>query len=193
MKRISSAIACLLSFCLLFSICLSPFSISAKEALEPYQPPDVISAEEQTSQKYTGRYREEELNLYSLVFQSEEGTHVMRVFPYPVKYIDADGEERDISLSIGRRVDGSYGSGDHPFNLSFSAMLSEGVFLQSQDILISFRPENASGEGILSSDAREISYEADSNTAYLYSLTCLGIKEEVMSSIFRTFEEKLQV
>lgn len=78
-----------------------------KRTYTAFEAPDIIDKEEVQNQKYVDRIYEEEKDLYTFVFANEGGSHTMRVFDHPVKYIDEDGNIRDISLSIKRNEDGN--------------------------------------------------------------------------------------
>lgn len=67
-----------------------------------YDFPDIVDEEEIYSRGYVGRSKEEEQDLYTFVFENEDGTKTMRVYSHPVKYINDQGETRDITLDIKR-------------------------------------------------------------------------------------------
>lgn len=50
--------------------------------------PDIIEKDEIENNKYVGRVRERETDLYTFVFANEDGSNTIRVFGNPVKYID---------------------------------------------------------------------------------------------------------
>ena len=62
--------------------------------------PAIVSEKEAQENGYVARDKDSEENLYTFVFRNADGTGTMRLYSHPVKYIDSDGETRDITLDV---------------------------------------------------------------------------------------------
>lgn len=148
---------------------------------EYFRVPDSIDEDEADLYGYVGRAIEDEKDLYSFVFRDNEGGYTMRTFAYPVKYINESGETKDISLKICSGEDGNYYGADHPIRIEFPGKSSKGIALEYDDISISmFANSVENSDAVLSEDGRRIVYSAGQETRYEYSLTCCGIKEDIV-------------
>lgn len=145
--------------------------------------PDFIDPEEDEKEGYIGRVISEENDLYTYVFEKADGSHTMRVFGQPVKYIADDGEIRDISLGIRQNKSGGFVSADHEIITTFANYMSGGVSLDYADISISLFPQALTEhdpEAILSDDGKVVTYQVDDATSYTYVLTGAGFKEDII-------------
>ena len=106
----------------------------------------------------------------------------MRLYSHPVKYVDSEGETRDITLDIKENGKGGFVSADHYVVTQFPHDFSEGIELGYGDIDLRMTPETA-GENITAEQSgRSVTYSADENTDYVYTLTYEGIKEDIIVS-----------
>ena len=87
--------------------------ISSNENGTEFTAPDIIDHDELDLNHYCGRAKEDEEDLYTFVFNNEDGSNTMRVFSHPVKYINEEGETKDISLRIERRINETFQAADH--------------------------------------------------------------------------------
>ncbi|MBP3305770.1 MAG: hypothetical protein J6L24_07360 [Oscillospiraceae bacterium] len=63
--------------------------------------PAIVNIETARSREHISRvYSQEQDDLNKLVFQNADGTQTVYLYDFPVKYEDAGGEIRDISLEI---------------------------------------------------------------------------------------------
>ena len=63
--------------------------------------PEIIGYEYAKGKAHIQRlYDEEGDDLNRVVFQNADGTQTMYLFDFPVKYLDADGKAKDITLDI---------------------------------------------------------------------------------------------
>lgn len=145
---------------------------------EDFSVPDIICENE--AKNYIGRLKDEEKDLYTFVFSNKDGSNTMRVYGHPVKYVDDDGEVKDISLLLKKSDDGSFKSYDHKVDVTFNSEIKDGISIKYQDIDIISKPLIQSSKLKISKDSKKVTYSVDNKTAYAYSLTYTGIKEEII-------------
>ncbi|MCR4682820.1 MAG: hypothetical protein K5647_05740 [Clostridiales bacterium] len=196
MSKKTKTISVLLSLCLIVSMLTSMVSAPAFSAPEPsaafhddltpdYIAPDIIEKDELETADYVGRVTEDEKDLYTFIFKNGDGSNTMRVFSHPVKYIDDTGSIRDISLEITKNNDGSFSAADHMIKADFGASLTEKIAIEYNDVKVSMKAHPETWfyrKAVLSKDGRSITYTVDDKTSYVYSLTYLGIKENIVVS-----------
>ena len=185
----------LLSLCLVVSMLTSMLPVSAvsnsdhvatnnSDYAEDYLAPDIIDKDELETTDYVGRVPDDEKDLYTFVFKNGDGSNTMRVFSHPVKYIDDEGATRDISLEISKSKDGTFVAADHIVKADFGTSIADGIGLEYNDIKVSMKAfvANANVNAVLSADGKKLTYAVDNKTSYVYSLTYLGIKEDIVVS-----------
>ncbi len=164
--------------------------IELTDEWEEFKLPDVIDEEEADKKGYIGRVREEEKDLNTFVFQNSDGTNTMRVFDFPVKYVDENGETKDITTDIVKTDGGAFETKDNAIKTRFSKYFGEGITLTSEDVEIEMIPKGASGLSKYAStsipvqavDDETVSYMYDANTTLEYELTYTGFKEDIVVS-----------
>ncbi|MCD8056545.1 MAG: hypothetical protein LUE25_07575 [Clostridiales bacterium] len=191
-----------LSLILVFSTLISLFSLSlsstevydAEEGSisEVFSLPDIVEIDEAVEHGYVGRIKEDENNLYTFVFQNSDGTNTMRIYSHPVKYVDSDGEIKDISLEIEKSEGGEYITANHEITTTFGKSIDNGVKLRYNDVEIEMIPSVSLSEirellslypsAGISSNNKTVSYEIDDTTSYEYELTYSGFKEDIVVS-----------
>lgn len=192
MKRMFSGISALLIVVMLFSLLgglalvEEPVKESGISREEFFELPAIVDEDEALQNGYIGRVYAEEKDLYSFVFQNEDGTNTLRTYSHPVKYVDSVGKVRDISLKIREKKDGSFTTANHEIITTFQKELSDGIFLEHEDVKIKMTPENAASAALAScsEDAQRVSYTVNSKTAYEYALTYTGFKEDIVVSSY---------
>lgn len=142
--------------------------------------PDIISEAEITEKGYVYRERELEENLNTVVLKNSDGTYTLRLFDFPVKYVDDSGDIKDISLSLSKDNDGSYRSYQHKTDIRLSKKLCDGISLEYENIDLVLKPEVNNSTQAEEINERTITYKIDENTSYEYSLTCAGFKEDIV-------------
>ena len=188
-------ISILLALCLTVSMLTSVVPVSAVSAsgnaatsntdyIADYVAPDIIDEDELNTTDYVGRVLEDEKDLYTFIFKNGDGSNTMRVFSHPVKYIDDEGATRDISLEISKSKDGTFVAADHMVKADFGTSIADGIGLEYNDIKVSMKAfdANANVNAVLSADGKKLTYAVDNKTSYVYSLTYLGIKEDIVVS-----------
>ncbi len=104
---------------------LIPLPTQALEGNIPSAAPQYDDSEEVSE---TGRLRltDAEPNLYTRVYQNEDGTQTMKLYGQPVKFINSDGVVQDISLSLTPQTEaGGYISAQHAISTHFSRRLTD--------------------------------------------------------------------
>lgn len=102
--------------------------------------PDIIEEYEVIENEYVARNKEIETNEYTLGFKNANGSSTMRVFAFPVKYTDDEGEERDITLDIKENEAGGYVTENNAVITTFPENEEDGIKLQYEDVDISLIP-----------------------------------------------------
>ena len=115
--------------------------------------PAAVSAEEIAERGHVHRLREQEENLYSIVFQNRDGTKTLYYFAEEVKYIDEDGVVRDKKNTLTEldgvsraRADGyRYVNDLNDIRTYFPADLNAdtGLVLEHDGVRIELTPEYA--------------------------------------------------
>lgn len=195
MIKKTKTISVLLSLCLIVSMLTSMLHVSAvsnsdhvatnnADYSEDYVAPDIIDKDELETTDYVGRVLENEKDLYTFIFKNGDGSNTMRVFSHPVKYIDDEGATRDISLEISKSKDGTFVAADHMVKADFGTSIADGIGLEYNDIKVSMKAfdANANVNAVLSADGKKLTYAVDNKTSYVYSLTYLGVKEDIVVS-----------
>lgn len=149
--------------------------------------PDIIKDSEFEDSGYVGRITENEPDLNTFVFDNGDGTYTMKVYSHPVKFIDADGEIKDITTDI-KAVSGGFQTADNNIITTFSQKITDGITLECDDIEIKMIPAVSSlttasvnaANAALSSDGKSVNYLIDSKTSYEYELTYMGFKEDIV-------------
>lgn len=158
---------------------------------QPFVLPDIIEQTEASANGYVGRVTEQENDLYTFVFQNEDGSNTMRVYSDPVKYVDDNGIVRDITTDLEALSDGSFRTADNNVVTTFAKQLSDGITLAYDDIEIKMLPAipdtaSASRFGSAptasSADGKTVSYAYGNSTTLEYTLTYSGFKEDIVVS-----------
>lgn len=169
--------------------------------LDPDTVPEAIDYEDAVSKNHIERlYADEGTDLNTVVFLNIDGTKTRYTFDYPVKYVDADGSIKDISLQIADTEEG-YQTTENAVITTFSENISDGIILSDDETNIKLIPvlpvqttiADALGDEEYSNmyypvsmatrlDDRTIQYYYDSNTTIEYSLTYTGYKEDIVVS-----------
>ena len=149
---------------------------------EEFVLPAIVSEEEAQENGYVARDKDLEENLYTFVFRNADGTGTMRLYSHPVKYIDSEGETRDITLDVKEDGNGGYVSADHYVVTQFPHDFTEGIELGYEDTDLHITAE-ITGENVFAEKTGgSVTYSADENTDYVYTLTYEGIKEDIVVS-----------
>ena len=199
MKKERRIIALLLAVCMLASMLVIPTNAVGTTTL-PGNPltdeknessfalPDIIEEVESENASFVGRITENEPDLNTFVFDNGDGTYTMKVYSHPVKFIDADGEIKDITTDI-KAVSGGFQTADNNIITTFSQKITDGITLEYDDIEIKMIPAftslatasvSAIADAVLSNDGKSVNYSIDSKTSYEYELTYMGFKEDIV-------------
>lgn len=160
--------------------------VSKEKRNEKYKFPDIVDEHEINSRGYVGRHKDQEKDLYSFVFENEDGSKTMRVYSHPVKYIDKGGEAKDISLKIKKGSYGTFTTSEHEIITTFESELKEGISLEYEDVDITMIPtvnnsvEQSKTVATMEEDERTVSYKVDDITTFEYELTYAGFKEDIV-------------
>ena len=189
-------LACLLAAVLLLT--LVPWTPAAAQGdqpvPEPQQTPAPDSGDEPAVSEHVMRLPAEEgQDLHRLVYLNEDGSRTLYLFDHPVKYVDADGTVRDISLEIadGATDQARFVTAANAAVASFSRTLWDGISLSGNGTNLRLVPVQPELDGTLSAteeataqrlDSETIQYRYDAATTFEYSLTYTGFKEDIVVS-----------
>ena len=110
----------------------------------------IITQAEALDNGYVARLNNEEPNLNTLIFARSDGSKVMRVFEYPVKYVDSSGVVRDKSLALSHKAEIGYFTADTDVVSLFPKNLSDGIRLTYENSEIELRLVPEFSETVLS-------------------------------------------
>lgn len=147
--------------------------------------PDAIDIDRARARGHVRRLLDEEgENLNNMIFENADGSRTMYLFDYPVKYIDDNGQIKDISLKITDHSDP-----DHPFRSAsadaetiFSRDLSDGITLSDDRRTLRLVPNQGEGKQATRLDENTVSYPYGEHTSIEYALTYTGFKEDIVVS-----------
>ncbi len=183
MKTAKKFMAILINVSLLLSLFLPMGGFASSKPDDREWLNEVISEEEFESAGYTERMYGLEPDMSSLIFRTVSGSFVLRSFGYPVKYLDSDGNIRDISLRIEKTQEG-FRESSHPMHICFGSFLDEGYSISFNDTSVSVIPGNVPGEiaGVLSEDLKSVVYSGNGSVSYEYGISHSGVKENIILS-----------
>lgn len=170
----------------------------------------IITKAEALDNGYVARLNDEEPNLNTLIFACSDGSKVMRVFEYPVKYVDSSGVVRDKSLALSHKAEIGYFTADTDVVSLFPKNLSDGIRLTYENSEIELRLVPEFSETVLSAqptvpqqavnaltdtelaqisatasttnEGKSVAYVYDASTILEYTPTYNGFKEDIVVS-----------
>ena len=171
----------------------------------------IITQAEALDNGYVARLNDEEPNLNTLIFACSDGSKVMRVFEYPVKYVDnSSGVVRDKSLALSHKAEIGYFTADTDVVSLFPKNLSDGIRLTYENSEIELRLVPEFSETVLSAqptvpqqavnaltdtelaqisatasttnEGKSVAYVYDASTILEYTPTYNGFKEDIVVS-----------
>ena len=137
-KSFVKIISVILSFLILLTVL--PLGVSAADTVAVT--PETGNVTLEATEKAEGvRVRTEEgAGLNTIVIDNGDGTHTMTLYDYPVKYINEQGEVRDISLEIAQATDGSFKTKANDIRTVFPKVISDGITLSGKGVSIKLTP-----------------------------------------------------
>ena len=118
--------------------------------------PFVIDMAEAVENEYVFRDMSAEPNLNTLIFRNADGVSTMRVFDFPVKYQDKDGEVRDITPYIVADENGGFVTEDNSVITSFSKSLNDGIALNYGNVNIRMIPLTAQNSSLETDQSKSV-------------------------------------
>ncbi len=184
---------------------MSNDSISSDDLLPVTGFHPAVTEAEVLDNGYTARLKHEEPNLNTLIFARADGSKVMRVFDFPVKYVDGSGVVRDKSLALSHRAEIGYFTADTDVVSVFPKMLSEGIRLTYKSDEIDIRlipvlsneeeyrqsaaqsrsntePALLSAAAMPANEGKSVAYLYNEHTVLEYTPTYDGFKEDIVVS-----------
>ena len=184
---------------------MSNDSISSDDLLPVTGFHPAVTEAEVLDNGYTARLKHEEPNLNTLIFARADGSKVMRVFDFPVKYVDGSGVVRDKSLALSHKAEIGYFTADTDVVSVFPKMLSEGIRLTYKSNEIDIRlipvlsneeeyrqsaaqsrsntePALLSAAAMPANEGKSVAYLYNEHTVLEYTPTYDGFKEDIVVS-----------
>ena len=149
---------------------------------ENFALPDIVTSAEAEEYGFVSRDYDAEPNLNTFIFNNADGTNTMKVYAHPVKYENKDGKIKDITLNLNQNRDGSFTTADNNIITTLPNELSQGISLTYEDIHLRMIPETGKDNITAKYDerTRQVTYQADEQTSYVYGLTYAGFKEDIV-------------
>ena len=158
--------------------------------------PNVISLDADVELNHIKRISSAEKSLNEICFENEDGSITSYMFNYPVKYLDKQGNIVDKSNDIAETEDG-FESRYNNIKTTFGNALTDGISITYNDIRlkmipiknvsrISFFNELFQPKAKLQEDENcdKIIYKVNNKTQYEYTLTAMGIKEDIVLNAY---------
>lgn len=158
--------------------------------------PNVISLDADVELNHIKRISSAEKSLNEICFENEDGSITSYMFNYPVKYLDKQGNIVDKSNEIAETEDG-FESRYNNIKTTFGNALTDGISITYNDIRlkmipiknvsrISFFNELFQPKAKLQEDENcdKIIYKVNNKTQYEYTLTAMGIKEDIVLNAY---------
>lgn len=156
------------------------------------QMPNVVSLDGDIELKHIRRISSSEKSLNEICFENVDGSITSYTFNYPVKYLDKQGNVVDKSNEITETEDG-FESLNNDIKTTFGNALTDGISITYNDIKLKMIPlQEASQISFLNDffqpkaslketeDCDKIIYKANNKTQYEYTLTAMGVKEDIV-------------
>lgn len=193
MRRIRQFLASILVVALMAVLVNHVSNVSAHEMdtegkltenVSEFLVPDIVTEETEETQ-YVDRAADLEMNLNTFVFKNADGTNTIKIYDFPVKYVDDEGNIKDISTDIVKTINGNYKTKDNAINTTFSKKISDGITIENDEVEITMLPEVKYDsliqvESEVDGGIKTVSYAYDEYTSLEYSLTYTGFKEDIV-------------
>ena len=148
--------------------------------------PDVMTYDAALKSKHIKRERKKENGLNEIVFQNQDGSHTLYVYDQNVKFIDDDGNIKDIDTGIEtikntKKKGYTYTNGANDVNVDFPDIIKDGLVVGYDKSEIKMYPTNYIGGKLSVSDDKAI-YDNiyGAGTQLIYTPTLNGVKEEIV-------------
>ncbi|PKM61500.1 MAG: hypothetical protein CVU97_07070 [Firmicutes bacterium HGW-Firmicutes-21] len=138
--------------------------------------------------EHTRRLHNEETDLYSLVYENDDGTNTMYMFAQPVKFVDENGAVKDKSITLVDAVDERgkyrYKTAANDVKVYLPVNVSDGVLLAYNGINITLSPVSTSikTSNVEKSDKKTAIYKNifDKCIDLEYTMLYKGVKEQII-------------
>ena len=114
-------------------------SVQVDEILPVSDVPETINRDEAIANGHIARLRDEESDMYSAIFQNEDGSKTMYMFSSPIKYVAEDGSIRDKSTKLTYNQN-NYFVKDNDVKLTFGVRSADVLTMQYREYSIALSP-----------------------------------------------------
>ena len=169
---------------------VSSIDVLSDKKLDTKDIPLHINTKDIEEKGHVERLRSEEKDLHSAVFQNSDGTQTVYFFGTPIKYIDDDGNTKDISTQIinssnvKNNKSYQYAVPDNRFKQYYSNNSDVGVLLEVDDYSIQMIPVGINRMTINNASVinNTVCYANvfGSDSTVRYTPTSTGIKEDII-------------
>lgn len=154
--------------------------------------PNIVNLDTDVELEHIKRSSTSEKNLNEICFENKDGSITSYMFNYPVKYLDKQGNVIDKSNEILKTEDG-FESRYNDIKTAFGNSLTDGISITYNDIRLKMIPiQKVSQISLLNvlfqpkaklqedEKCDKIIYKANNKIQYEYTLTAMGVKEDIV-------------
>ena len=149
--------------------------------------PYIMDYKDAVKNGHVSREKSRESGLDDIVFQNSDGSYTMYVYDQNVKYIDENGETKDIDTGIEKISDKTkkqgytYTNGQNSVNVDFPDKIEDGISVGDDKMEIKMYPIDNIG-GIITVEDNTAVYEGayGEGTKLVYTPLLSGVKEEII-------------
>ncbi len=131
------------------------------------------------SRGHVERLKDEETDMYSVIFRNADGSKTLYMFAQPVKYVASNGEIRNKSTEI-TNVIGGYAMTDNDVNVSVGITALQGATISKNNNAVTITPIGS--DAVASRKGNAVYYNGvfGDNTMLSYSTLLSGIKPTIL-------------
>lgn len=170
-------------------------SAEGNKKLAKSEVPSVIEYEKAIKNKHVKRAKDKEKGLDEIVFINEDGSCTMYIYEQNVKFVDKNGEIKDIDLGIEKisndkkRKGYSYTNGQNEVNIDFPDKIKDGVVVGEETKEIKMYPvDNTQGDLTIEENKAIYINAYGEGTKLVYTPTLSGVKEEIILDYYNNKE-----
>lgn len=160
--------------------------VSKKEEISLSNVPQIVGYEKAVQNKHKYRLREEEANLYTVVFENEDGTKTMYNYGHPVKYVKNEKIiDKDNTLKKTLYKLQTYYSNTQNDIVSYLPQkLNKPIHMDLDGYKVSIQPQNVVNvnKAVVEKDSITYPNAYGPSTALKYTAIYSGLKEEIILS-----------
>ncbi len=157
-----------------------------KCSLKKEEVPCIMDYENTVEKGHISREKSRENGLDEVVFKNKDGSYTMYIYDQNVKFVDKDGEIKDIDTGIeiiskNKQKGYTYTNGQNCVNVDFPDCIDDGIIIDDNNMKIKMYPiDNICGKIIIEDDTAVYEDAYGEGTKLIYTPTLNGVKEEIV-------------